>query len=103
MTPAAAVARLRARGLSESDAATVVEHLEAAERMGRTSHGLSRIPWLEELLEKDLDPAGRPRRVEHTESFERWHGGGALGHVTLAAVCIAVVARSAAADMISPQ
>jgi (2R)-3-sulfolactate dehydrogenase (NADP+) len=92
VTSAHATARLRACGLSERDAATVVEHLAAADRDGRSGHGLARIAWLEELLEGELDPAGIPRRVERAEGFERWHGGGALGYVTLAAICDALLA-----------
>jgi LDH2 family malate/lactate/ureidoglycolate dehydrogenase len=93
VTPGRAIARLRARGLSESDAATVVGHLASADEMGRSGHGLSRLEWLEGLLEDGVDPAGRPQRVERTEGFERWHGGGALGYVTLAAVCDGLVSE----------
>jgi (2R)-3-sulfolactate dehydrogenase (NADP+) len=82
-----AIARLRAQGLSENDAAVVVEHLATADRMGRTGHGLSRIDWLEGLLVDTIDPTGRPQRVDRSEGFERWHGGGALGYLTLAAIC----------------
>jgi LDH2 family malate/lactate/ureidoglycolate dehydrogenase len=78
--------------LSESDAAVVVEHLAAADRLGRRGHGLVRIDWLEDLLEASLDPEGRPRRVERSDGFERWNGGGALGHLTLAAICDGIVA-----------
>lgn len=92
MTPARAIARLRAAGLSERDAATVVDHLSAADRAGRTGHGLARIPWLEGMLGDIVDPAGQPRRVERSEGFERWHGGGALGYLTLAAICDGIVA-----------
>lgn len=92
MTPAQAIARLRARGLSERDAATVVDHLVAADRAGKAGHGLSRIAWLEGLLGDGADPTGRPQRVERSEGFERWHGGGALGYLTLSAVCDALVA-----------
>jgi LDH2 family malate/lactate/ureidoglycolate dehydrogenase len=87
VTKARAIARLRARGLSEADAATVVAHLVIADRMGRTGHGLARIEWLEGLLGDTIDPGGRPRQVERSEAFERWHGSGALGYLTLAAVC----------------
>jgi len=52
---------------------------------------MSRIPWLEGLL-ADSDPAGSPELVERTEGFERWHGRGALGYLTIAAICDAVVA-----------
>jgi LDH2 family malate/lactate/ureidoglycolate dehydrogenase len=92
VTTDAATARLRARGLSARDARVVVDHLVAADRMGRTGHGLARIPWLEGLLGDRIDPVGVPRRAERGEGFERWHGGGALGYVTLAAVCDALAA-----------
>ena len=90
MTREAAIARLRARGLSGRDAGTVVDHLQAAERIGRSGHGLARVPWLEGMLGSEIDPDGVPRRLERGEGFERWHGGGALGYVTLAAVCEAL-------------
>ena len=48
------------------DAAIVVEHLAAADRAGRSGHGLARVAWLEGLLEGVLDPSGAPRRVERT-------------------------------------
>jgi LDH2 family malate/lactate/ureidoglycolate dehydrogenase len=92
VTSAEASARLRARGLSEPDAAIVVEHLATADRMGRTGHGLARIEWLDGLLQDSLDPAGRPERIERSEGFERWHGGGALGYLTLAAICDGLLA-----------
>jgi len=91
VTSACAIARLCAAGLSERDAAVVVEHLAAADRAGRTGHGLARIPWLEGMLGESLDPAGRPRRIERSDGFERWHGGGALGYLTLAAICDGLV------------
>ena len=91
MTSASATSRLRSKGLSERDATTVVDHLAAADRAGRSGHGLARLEWLEGLLDGTLDPAGTPRRVERTEGFERWHGGGALGYLTLAAICEALL------------
>ena len=93
VTSADAIARLRAQGLSETDAAAVVEHLVTADRMGRAGHGLARIEWLEGLLGDSIDPRGRPQRVERVDGFERWHGGGALGYVTLAAICDALLAE----------
>jgi LDH2 family malate/lactate/ureidoglycolate dehydrogenase len=86
------IARLRACGLGAVDAATVVAHLVEADAAGRPGHGLSRIPWLEELLRDSRDPAGRPERVERAEGFERWHGRGALGYLTMAAICDRLVA-----------
>src|SRR5262245_57936359 len=60
--------------------------------MGRAGHGLARVDWLEGLLGDEVDPVGRPRRVERAEGFERWHGGGALGYLTLAAICDGLLA-----------
>jgi LDH2 family malate/lactate/ureidoglycolate dehydrogenase len=87
MTRAEASARLRAAGLSERDAAIVVDHLVQADEGGKPGHGLSRIPWLEGLLGESLDPSARPECVERIDSFERWHGRGALGYLTLDAIC----------------
>ena len=84
--------RLVACGMTPSDATIVVDHLAAADEAGKSGHGLSRIPWLEGLLAGSRDPAGRPERVERGDGFERWHGHCALGYVTLAAVCDALVA-----------
>ena len=87
----AGIDRLVQSGLAPADAETVVAHLLAADEDGKTGHGMSRIPWLEGLL-ADSDPAGSPELVERTEGFERWHGRGALGYLTIAAICDAVVA-----------
>jgi LDH2 family malate/lactate/ureidoglycolate dehydrogenase len=82
--------RIRALGFDERDAQTLWEHFDDAERRGKRGHGLARIEWLETL--SDLDPGARPERVEMTPGFERWHGRGALGYLTLAAVCDAQLA-----------
>jgi LDH2 family malate/lactate/ureidoglycolate dehydrogenase len=91
MLRADAIARLSARGLSGRDAAVVVDHLEQADASGKHGHGLGRIPWLEGLLGDRIDPSGRPERLERTDGYERWHGRGALGYVTLAAACDSLV------------
>ena len=82
--------RLRRAGLPEEAAATVVGHLAEADAAGKDGHGLGRVPWLEGLLDATHDPLARPERVERGESFERWHGRGALGYLTLDAVCGAI-------------
>jgi LDH2 family malate/lactate/ureidoglycolate dehydrogenase len=82
--------RLRALGFDEGDVRTLADHFLDAERRGKRGHGLSRVPWLETL--GDLDPSARPKRLEATPGFERWHGGGALGYLTLAAICDAQIA-----------
>jgi (2R)-3-sulfolactate dehydrogenase (NADP+) len=82
--------RIAALGFSEVDARTLAAHFLDAERRGKVGHGLSRIDWLATL--PDLDPQARPERVLAVEGFERWHGRGALGYLTLAAICDAQLA-----------
>ena len=82
--------RLRALGFSEADAATLADHFLDAERRGKPSHGLSRVDWLAAL--PGLDPSARPERVASEPGYERWDGSGALGYLTLAAICDAQLA-----------
>jgi hypothetical protein len=48
------------------------------------------VEWLATL--PDLDPAASPERLVAEPGYERWHGRGALGYLTLAAVCDAQLA-----------
>jgi LDH2 family malate/lactate/ureidoglycolate dehydrogenase len=82
--------RLRALGFSDEDARTLAAHFLDAEARGKRGHGLSRIDWLETL--PGIDPSARPERVVRDAGFERWNGRGALGYVTLAAICDAQLA-----------
>lgn len=91
MTLAEATRRLRSAGLSAGDAEIVAEHLVAADQAGKSGHGVARIPWIEALLRDTLEPVARPELVERIDGFERWHGRGALGYVTLATICAAIV------------
>jgi LDH2 family malate/lactate/ureidoglycolate dehydrogenase len=84
------LARLRRIGFSEADAQTLADHFLDAERRGKPSHGLSRIEWLAEL--PGLDPAARAHRLVAEPGYERWDGGGAVGYLTLAAICDAQLA-----------
>jgi LDH2 family malate/lactate/ureidoglycolate dehydrogenase len=84
-------ARLAALGFSERDAQTLADHFLDAERRGKRGHGLSRVGWLASL--DDLDPAARPERVVAEPGYERWHGRGTLGYLTLAAICEAQLAE----------
>ncbi len=84
-------ASLAALGFSEADVRTLADHFLDAERRGKHGHGLSRVDWLRSLA--DLDPHARPERVVAEPGFERWHGRGALGYLTLAAVCDAQAAN----------
>ena len=80
-----ALARLNRLGFADRDAHTLAEHFLDAERRGKTSHGVARIEWLETL--KDLDPAARPMKAASTPAFDLWEGRGAVGYLTLAAIC----------------
>jgi len=90
VTRAEPLARLRALGFSEADAATLADHFLDADRRGKPSHGVARIGWLETL--SDLRPDARPERVVAEPGFERWEGRGALGYLTMAAICAAQLA-----------
>jgi (2R)-3-sulfolactate dehydrogenase (NADP+) len=81
--------RLRALGFSENDARTLAQHFVDAERRGKRGHGLSRVEWLTTL--DDLNPSARAERVVSEPGYERWHGRGALGYLTLAAICDAQI------------
>jgi (2R)-3-sulfolactate dehydrogenase (NADP+) len=82
--------RIADLGFAAEDTAVLWDHFDEAERHGKLGHGYSRIPWLESLA--DLDPTAQPERVEVSPGFERWHGRGAVGYLTLEAVCRAQLA-----------
>jgi LDH2 family malate/lactate/ureidoglycolate dehydrogenase len=84
------IRRLRALGFSPEAAATLAGHFLDAERRGKKSHGLSRVDWLEGL--PGLDPTARPERMAAEPGYERWDGAGAVGYLTLAAICDAQLA-----------
>jgi LDH2 family malate/lactate/ureidoglycolate dehydrogenase len=86
-----ALRRLTALGFSDDDAGTLADHFLDAERRGKLGHGLARVDWLATL--EDLDPAARPELVLSGSGFERWDGGGALGYLTLAAICDSLLAQ----------
>jgi LDH2 family malate/lactate/ureidoglycolate dehydrogenase len=85
VNPEDAVTRLRALGFDEADSVVLADHFLDAERRGKTGHGLARIEWLEHR--EDLDTTARPRRLVAEPCYERWAGSGALGYLTLGAVC----------------
>jgi LDH2 family malate/lactate/ureidoglycolate dehydrogenase len=85
LRPDEALERLRRLGFGEADAQTLVEHFADAERRGKHGHGFSRIEWLETL--PDLRPDARPEKVASWPSLDHWDGQGALGYLTLAAIC----------------
>jgi hypothetical protein len=77
--------RIGALGFSEEDTRTLADHFLDAERRGKRGHGLARVDWLETLT--DLEPAAEPECVVAEACYERWEGRGALGYLTLAAIC----------------
>jgi LDH2 family malate/lactate/ureidoglycolate dehydrogenase len=79
-----AVPSLRELGFRDADAEILAEHFLDAERRGKAGHGLARIEW---LATQRFDPAARPERLVSEAGFERWDGRGALGYLTLAAIC----------------
>jgi len=82
--------QLRRLGFDEADAAVLADHFLDAEARGRAGHGLTRVDWLASL--PDLNPRARPERVLAEPGFERWEGRGALGYLTLAAICASQLA-----------
>jgi LDH2 family malate/lactate/ureidoglycolate dehydrogenase len=76
---------IRGLGFGEDDADTLADHFLDAEARGKRGHGLTRVEWLTTLT--DLQPDARPERVVSEPGFERWDGRGALGYLTLAAIC----------------
>ena len=79
-----ALSRLRALGFDAAKALALWEHFDEAESHGKLGHGHSRIPWLEGF--EDYAPAAEPLLVQDEAGFQRWHGNGGLGYLTLAAV-----------------
>jgi LDH2 family malate/lactate/ureidoglycolate dehydrogenase len=88
--PEEARERLRALGFDERDVETLFAHFADAEVRGKLGHGFSRVEWLSTL--EGIDAAARPVRELATSCHERWNGNGALGYLTLAAICDAVAA-----------
>jgi LDH2 family malate/lactate/ureidoglycolate dehydrogenase len=89
--PEEARARIAALGFSGQDTETLFAHFDDAERRGKRGHGYARIPWLETL--EGLDPRAEPGREQVTQCYEVWDGRGALGYLTLAAICDAQLAE----------
>lgn len=90
MTPDQALARLQALGFAEPETRVLFDHFADAERRGKLGHGFSRIPWLEQ---QPFDPFARPFRSSRINGIDRWDGNGALGYLTLSAICDDVLAE----------
>jgi LDH2 family malate/lactate/ureidoglycolate dehydrogenase len=79
------VARLTSLGFTARDAQTLADHFLDAERRGKRGHGLTRVEWLTSL--DGLEPSAQPECVVDEPGYQRWNGRGALGYLTLAAIC----------------
>jgi (2R)-3-sulfolactate dehydrogenase (NADP+) len=90
MTTEEARARLRALGLDAAAAEVLHAHFADAEARGKPGHGFSRIPWLEAL---PFDVHARAAKRSSGDGIDRWDGQGALGYLTLAAICDDVLAE----------
>jgi LDH2 family malate/lactate/ureidoglycolate dehydrogenase len=80
---------LLAMGFDEQKSTVLAAHFIDAEQRGKLGHGFSRVEW---LATQDIDPAAEPRRVLVEDGYERWDGNGAVGYLTLAAICDAQLA-----------
>jgi Malate/L-lactate dehydrogenases len=89
-TPQEARSRLHALGLGEAAAAALFAHFDDAERRGKKGHGYARIPWLEQY---PFDRDASPLKLESPPGLDYWEGRGALGYLTLQAICDDVIAR----------
>ena len=88
MTPDEARARLLGLGLDGDAAEVMFDHFADSERRGKLGHGFSRIPWLET---QGFDLAARPVKGASSGGVEHWDANGALGYLTLAAICDDVI------------
>ena len=88
MTPDEARARLLALGLDADAAEVMFDHFADSERRGKLGHGFSRIPWLET---QGFDLDARPVKGASSGGVEHWDANGALGYLTLAAICDDVI------------
>jgi LDH2 family malate/lactate/ureidoglycolate dehydrogenase len=86
MEPENVIPTLRGLGFEDREAGILADHFLDAERRGKQGHGLSRVEWLKT---QPIDPAARPERLVAEPGYERWDGRGALGYLTLAAICSA--------------
>ncbi len=93
-TAVEALSRIRALGFGNDDAEALLEHFDDAEKRGKKGHGYSRIPWLEQ---QSFDHQGRPAKTQSLPGLDYWEGRGALGYLTLQAICDDLIASPPAA------
>lgn len=86
-----ALARLRTIGFDDARSRILAAHFADADARGKTAHGTARIDWLAGL--PGIDPGAEPACVDRRPGYERWDGCGAVGYLTLAAICAAQLDR----------
>ena len=90
MTRSEARARLTELDLDEKARDVLFAHFADCEARGKLGHGFSRIQW---LAEQPFDGRARATKRQGNDGFDRWDGNGALGYLTLAAVCDDLLAQ----------
>ncbi len=70
--------------------AVLFGHFADAEARGKRGHGFSRVAWLESQV---FDRNAVPVKQGGDGAIDRWNGAGALGYLTLSAVCDDLLAR----------
>jgi LDH2 family malate/lactate/ureidoglycolate dehydrogenase len=71
-------------GLAAAATDALFDHFDDAEQRGKRGHGYSRIAWLEE---QSFDRRARPEKTGSLPGLDHWDGRGALGYLTLQAIC----------------
>jgi LDH2 family malate/lactate/ureidoglycolate dehydrogenase len=84
MRPEEVIPTLRGLGFEDREASILADHFLDAEQRGKHGHGLSRVEWLKT---QPIDLRAQPERLAAEPGYERWDGCGALGYLTLAAIC----------------
>lgn len=90
LTPEEARTRLHSLGFRDADAEALFAHFDDAERRGKSGHGYARIPWLEQ---QPFDRRARAAKTQSLPGLDHWEGRGALGYLTLQAICDDVIAH----------
>ncbi|MGB3909782.1 MAG: Ldh family oxidoreductase [Pseudolysinimonas sp.] len=88
-------AALQALGLSRADATTVAGAMAFADRRGIASHGLALLPYYAGLIERGVNPLGRPVISRDQGSVLVIDGGNSLGHVAADFAVAAAIDRAA--------
>ena len=84
MTPDEARASLARLELDPAAVEVLFLHFADCEERGKVGHGFSRVPW---LVAQPFDFRARAVKRSSGDGVDRWDGNGALGYLTLSALC----------------